>query len=504
MIEFENYSTPRYTINGGKDTIVGSSDGMINLFRYLNRLADLPTTVLLLGETGTGKELCAKALHYNGKGDRNKHNFVAVNCAGLPAELLESELFGYVRGAFTGAHRDVIGKFQYAHHGTILLDEIGDMSLSLQTKILRVLQERQVTRVGSNRTEEIDVRIIAATNRDLEKEVERGNFREDLYYRLNVVPLIVPPLRERGYDVLLLAEYFIEKHNLTYKAQIEGLSAKALEKLHLAEWKGNVRELEHTLERVFIFKNKGIIEAEDLFNSGRRLMLVNSLAFKAEKKEIILPKDREEVQRSTEEKVLIEPPVSIVELDDSPIASAAKSNGKNSNPLWYQKGILPISLQALSEIEGAKPYHIIYERLNGKKIYVEQLGAGTKHGRILLFLTPVSLPIFFEETNAAEYRRLEEKIRTTGFNQLVSDPFKFFSLPQLLAHDSSFRNVEGIRRAAEDAGVYTVSVGNTSGFALTEDNASYFVPRGSRQEKVDQLREEIISGYSAFKNWRPE
>ena len=168
MVNIENYSEPKYTIKENQGIIIGKTDSMLELFLYLNHLASLPTTVLIRGDTGTGKELCAKALHYNGSIDRSKNRFVAVNCAGIPSELLESELFGYVKGSFTGAVKDNVGKFQYANGGTIFLDEIGDMGSHLQAKILRVLQDKKVMRVGSNQIEDVYVRIIAASNRNLE------------------------------------------------------------------------------------------------------------------------------------------------------------------------------------------------------------------------------------------------------------------------------------------------------------------------------------------------
>ncbi len=268
MIEFENYKEPKYKINGNRRVIIGKTPIMIDLFHYLNHLANLPTTVLLRGETGTGKELCARALHHNTEGRRKNYKFVAVNCAGIPSELLESELFGYEKGAFTGAYRGARGKFQYADQGTILLDEIADMSLELQAKVLRVLQEKTVTKVGSNECKKVDVRIIASTNKNLEDELKKGTFRRDLFYRLNVVPITVPPLRERVDDIPLIAEYLIGKYNTEYGAHLEGLSPDAIEGLRGYGWGGNVRELENIIERVFVLKTEGEIEAEDLhFNS---------------------------------------------------------------------------------------------------------------------------------------------------------------------------------------------------------------------------------------------
>ncbi len=274
MIEFDNYKEPFYRVNGVREVIVGKTDPMLILFNYLNRLSELPSTVLITGETGTGKERCAKALHYNGT-TRKKNNFVAVNCAGIPPDLLESILFGHVKGAFTGAYKDKQGKFQYANGGTLFLDEIGDMSLELQAKILRVLQEKQVMRIGSNTYEEIDVRIVAATNKTLEDEVNKGLFREDLFYRLNVIPVRVPSLRERKEDIPLIAEYFIKELNRCYKSSIDGLTDDAKEKLLLNEWKGNVRELRNIIERVFVMKSEGVIKPDDLCFGSNPMNLNN-------------------------------------------------------------------------------------------------------------------------------------------------------------------------------------------------------------------------------------
>jgi DNA-binding NtrC family response regulator len=264
IIEFANYKEPLYTINSKGGGMIGRSESMLNLFHYLNTLADLPTTVLFRGETGTGKELCAKALHYNCSTGKRQGNFVAVNCAGFNSELLESELFGHIKGSFTGAYRDNDGKFQYAENGTILLDEIGEMPKALQVKLLRVLQEKQIMQVGSNNYKKINARVIAATNKDLEKEVEEGNFREDLYYRLNVVPIRIPSLSEKKEDISLIANYLIKDFNDMYNTEIEGLSSSAEKELIKHSWKGNVRELRNVIERVFLLRKDGIIDGKDI------------------------------------------------------------------------------------------------------------------------------------------------------------------------------------------------------------------------------------------------
>lgn len=236
--------TDRYTF----DRIVGSSPAMRSLFDLMRRVLYRDTTVLILGESGTGKELIARALHYGGS--RRDHPFVAVNCAAIAPNLLESELFGHVKGAFTGAYTSREGYFQMASGGTMFLDEIGDMPLELQTKLLRVLQEQRITPVGSSESIRIDVRIIAATHQDLDTLVREGGFREDLYYRLNVVPLHVPPLRDRKDDIPLLVRGFLKRFG---EKQVK-VEPSAMRSLVERPWRGNVRELENTVERILALR----------------------------------------------------------------------------------------------------------------------------------------------------------------------------------------------------------------------------------------------------------
>ena len=243
-------------------TMIGESRSMRRIFDLIRRVADVDTTVLLSGESGTGKELVARALHE--EGPRSKGNFVAINCAAVSAELLESELFGHVKGAFTDAKNNRPGLFERASGGTLLLDEIGEMPLAMQAKLLRVLQERQVRPVGSNTTISVNARIVAATNRDLDAEVESKRFREDLYYRLNVVQIHVPPLRVRGNDVLLLARAFLEKFAERSGKNLTGISDEASLKLLYYDWPGNVRQLENAMERAVALTRTEQIELEDL------------------------------------------------------------------------------------------------------------------------------------------------------------------------------------------------------------------------------------------------
>jgi Nif-specific regulatory protein len=233
----------RYEFSG----IIGRSPAMQQVFEVITKVAPLSTTVLIQGETGTGKELIAKAIHYNS--DRKSRPIVSINCGALPKHILESELFGYRKGAFTGADEDRVGLFEAADRGTLFLDEIGEMSVELQVKLLRVLQDGEVRRVGDDRPIKVNVRVIAATNRDLAKEVEQGNFRNDLFYRLNVVPIFLPPLRDREEDVLPLADFFLDRYSKRMKKDKPYLSRPAKEMLLTHSWVGNVRELENAIER---------------------------------------------------------------------------------------------------------------------------------------------------------------------------------------------------------------------------------------------------------------
>jgi Nif-specific regulatory protein len=241
--------------------IIGQSDRMQEVFEAVHRVAPTKATVLLRGESGTGKELIAKAIHY--MSPRNKGPFVKFNCASIPEGLLESELFGHEKGAFTGAISSRSGRFEIAHKGTIFLDEIGDLPISLQPKILRVLQEKEFERVGSEKTIKADVRIITATSRNLEELVSRYKFREDLYYRLNVIPLNLPPLRERGEDIPVLIDYFLEKVNRENNRSVSP-DKSALQVFLNYNWPGNVRELENTIERLVIMSGSDVITASAL------------------------------------------------------------------------------------------------------------------------------------------------------------------------------------------------------------------------------------------------
>ena len=231
----------------GLDNIIGQSPNMRAIFDMIQTVAPQTSRVLITGESGTGKELVARAIHENSF--RSQAPFITINCGAFPETLLESELFGYMKGAFTGANENRQGLFQAAHGGTLFMDEIGNMSLTMQVKLYRVLQEGKVRPIGSTEESDVDVRIIAATNKEFEKEIAEGRFREDLYYRLSVIPIQVPPLRDRRDDIPLLARHFLERFSKTMEKPIEGISPEAMTRLESYDWPGNVRELENTMER---------------------------------------------------------------------------------------------------------------------------------------------------------------------------------------------------------------------------------------------------------------
>lgn len=243
-------------------SMIGSSDAMRDVFHKIEKVAGIDIPVLIQGETGTGKELVAQEIH--NKSPRRDGPFVVINCGAIPRELLESELFGHIRGAFTGAVSTRAGKFKAANGGTLFLDEIGDMPLELQVKILRALEEHKIVPVGDTRAEHVDIRIVAATNKPLEKAIREGNFREDLFYRLNVVTIWLPPLRERGDDLVLIARYFLNRYSTEYNRKLKGFSQRAVETMLKHPWRGNVRELENRIKKAVVMAETRLVEPEDL------------------------------------------------------------------------------------------------------------------------------------------------------------------------------------------------------------------------------------------------
>jgi transcriptional regulator with PAS, ATPase and Fis domain len=256
--------------------IIGSCPGLQEVFKKVEKVAATDISVLITGETGTGKELIAREIHR--RSARRDGPFVVVNCGAIPENLMESELFGHVRGAFTGAVATRAGKFQVADKGTLFLDEIGELPVALQVKLLRALQERIVMKVGDTKPESVDIRVLAATNRDLEEEIKKANFREDLFYRLNVVNLHLPPLRERGDDVVLIAKLLLTKYSSEYGSKVKGFTPNAIIAVRKYDWPGNVRQLENRIKKAVVLCDKTLIGPEDLDLFPEALMPIAPLA----------------------------------------------------------------------------------------------------------------------------------------------------------------------------------------------------------------------------------
>jgi len=259
--------------NYGFGSIIGKSKMMKEIFKVVRQVADSKSTVLVMGESGTGKELISRAIHYNGK--RKNFPFVTINCAAIPETLIESELFGHERGAFTHAIERKLGRFELAHQGTLFLDEIGELTPATQSKILRFLEEREFQRVGGSKTIKVDVRLICATNKDLSQLLKKETFREDLYYRINVVPIVIAPLRERREDIPVLLDHFLTKYNTENGKNVKGLTKEALDLMMNYDWPGNVRELENLIERTVTLTHNEYIQAGELPFSVTNLSKIN-------------------------------------------------------------------------------------------------------------------------------------------------------------------------------------------------------------------------------------
>lgn len=282
--------------------IVGRSQEMKKVYELMESIIDSDITVLISGESGTGKELVARALHYNGP--RKEKPFMALFCGALPENLLESELFGHKKGAFTGATADKKGLFETADGGTFFLDEIGDLSLKIQTELLRVIQEGEIKRIGENHLRHVDVRIIAATNKDIEELVKTGQFREDLYYRINVIKIHLPPLRKREGDIPLLAHYFLDKYAAKSKKQVQGFSPEAIERLIHHQWHGNIRELENTIERAVLLTRELFIQPENFQLPESEVRLPEKMSLKDFEKQIVqktLTENEENISKTAEQ-----------------------------------------------------------------------------------------------------------------------------------------------------------------------------------------------------------
>ena len=302
----------------GLKQLVGESPVFVTVINKIPSVARCDATVLISGETGTGKELCARAIHY--LSPRMGKPFIPVDCGAIPTELMENELFGHVRGAFTGASLSQGGLIQEAEGGTLFLDDIDCLPFSAQVKLLRLLQEKEYRRLGSPKVRQADVRIIAATNRDLDEEVRGEKFRQDLYYRLNIIPLVLPPLRERREDIPLLACHFLSKYGPEFNKQVAGFASEAMEMLMLYEWPGNVRELEHVIQRAVVLSGQAIIPGADIDLPGRRVTK-SSKSFKEEKAEAIAQFERSYIQ-------------GLLVAHQGNISRAARAAKKNRRAFW--------------------------------------------------------------------------------------------------------------------------------------------------------------------------
>jgi len=290
----------------GLDHIIGTSPKMREIFELIQTIAPQSSRVLITGESGTGKELVARAIHENSS--RSKKPFITINCGAFPETLLESELFGYMKGAFTGASENRHGLFKAAHGGTLFMDEVGNMSLTMQVKLYRVLQEGKVRPLGSTNEEDVDVRVITATNKDLEREIAEGRFREDLFYRLSVIPIQLPPLRERREDIPLLARSFLERYRKAMTKLVEAIEPKAMERLETYDWPGNVRELENTIERAVALETGRWITIEGLPERITRYYQEHRPDMKASPRDLLVPEgglDLEEKIREIERAYLL-------------------------------------------------------------------------------------------------------------------------------------------------------------------------------------------------------
>jgi len=280
----------------GLPNIIGKSKSMQEIFKIVRQIADSKSTVLIMGESGTGKELISRAIHYNS--NRKNYPFITINCAAIPDTLIESELFGHERGAFTNAIEKKLGRFEIANQGTLFLDEIAELSLATQAKILRFLEEKSFYRVGGSKNIKVDVRLICATNKDLKQMIKNGSFREDLFYRINVVPIFIPPLRERKEDIPLLVDHFIKKFNKENNKNIKGISQEALEVMMNYEWPGNVRELENLIERIIALTSREIIQVDELPFSPNDSSKINELRESILSGKVSFLKAEEEFERT--------------------------------------------------------------------------------------------------------------------------------------------------------------------------------------------------------------
>lgn len=474
----DNYEAPRYVVRSTNtlastgSCIIGASPSMRSLFKKINILASLSTTILIRGKTGVGKELVALALHYNDKSNQRQGKFVPVNCAGIPQTLLESHLFGHVRGAFTDAYADRRGFVEEANGGTLFLDEIGDMSQDLQAKVLRLLQEHEIVRVGDTAKKQVNVRIIAATNQDLEKKMQESAFRNDLFYRINTFPLIIPPVTERLEDIPHLARHFIEKYNEAYAHAgivIEGATEDALKKLQQHPWPGNVRELENIIARAMILCSHGQLQDEDIVFDDQEL----------QKKTLAAPRHMPCIA-----------PVGAAHTDSS----------------WYGRGVLPIMYAELQRQRGHRSCLSIRRMVEQNEIYAVNMNAVKNVRTFALMLTPEMLNSCFAGKEWKLYHEIEQKIRASQFNEFARQPFMFASFSRLRRLGIKFSN-EVFQDVLRRLQPYCIQERSNAYLALNEEQATAIALDDGRRSdplKISQsLKGEIQRQYEHFLHWRP-
>jgi hypothetical protein len=429
---------------------------MLELFSLINTIADYPTRVLLVGETGTGKELVARALHNNRNSER-KGNFVDVNCAGIPSALLESEMFGHVRGAFTDAHTTTEGKFQATNNGTIFLDEIGDIHLDHQAKLLRAIELGVIYKVGSRKPEPITARIVCATNKNLEDAVSRGDFREDLYYRVNVLRIRLPPLRERPEDIPHLVKHFINHLNPKYNAHVDGFTDGALRKLMNYSWPGNVRDLANVVERTLVARNSGMITPDNIVFDGDAPKLIT--------------------RRLTE-------------------------------GLWFSDGFVPIAHEFLYRTKDLSREAVDYLLQSGR-VYSVEFGSYKKHFGGVAFLTYENLREFFPRPNKT-YDWLQRELDSGAWLDRARSPFGIFTAAELISKNLSFTNKGPLLKAVDDLklALQGPEHGRCSYIVLPEESIDGLIPHSGRasgqvQVRRDAFKSEILDQYGRFYGWKP-
>lgn len=537
MEAIPNYSPEEGIYRAGNRPIIGKDPTMLALFRQLNLLADVPVDVLVTGETGTGKELVARALHYNGL--RREGPFIAVNCAAIAESLLEAELFGHKKGAFTGASTENKGYFTAADKGTIFLDEIGDFPVGLQAKLLRVIQEREVMPVGGRETVPIDIRVIAATNKNLADEINEKRFRNDLFYRLSMFPLHVPTLKERGEDIFLIAKYLVESYNERFKLKVTGLTPAARDKLSLYEFGGNIRELENIIGKAVLMQQTGPINHENIMfedNSmtitvrrqysrrlGLRMLIEVTEETEADYIKLVLAhtngvKIKAAGILGISRKNLWEKMVQhgigeygeLLERGEEPqheeerAPPSAPAPATPQEATWYSNGVLPILTTALAQKRFAKSRQTLDQLARSGIVYAEQFG--TERKQDVVYLTPDTVQEFFYGTDPArsDYDAILKEIREGPFNALAKKPFAVFNVTTLNQNSGTIQGASQVKQRVTRSSTYVLDSGARLFFVVNQDNSGVFFPHyEDREERMAELQRDIQHRYERFCGWKP-